>query len=181
MQEDDVKHLKELTGVGFLQTKRTLIQAEGNFDKAFQILKDEEFEIARKRTAKITRYSTLGHYMHANHQAAVLVEVCCESDTTASSQLFNALADDIAMHITATGCMYVSKSDVPSSVVDRMLLEPNGEEGLELFYRTNCLLEQPYYRDGDLSVGDLVLQFIYTNKENIFIKRFVLYEASRMP
>lgn len=103
------------------------------------------------------------------------MELCCESDLTSTSGSFLKFANDLAMHIAATKCDYLSKEDVPNRIIEEI-----GEDKREDFYRKHCLLEQRYYRDEEKSIQDVILEFIYTHKENVEVKRFVYYEAGRI-
>lgn len=192
---ESIKKLREETGVGIMDVKHALIKADGNYDKALKALKEEGMLIAKKRTAKITKHSTIGYYIHANQRIAVLVELSCESDITSKSDFFIKFANDIAMHIAAMNCQYISRDDVPEDLIEQMrkniicqtknenksnsTIEKIVKRKLEKFYQTNCLLEQKYYRDKKKSIQDIIMEFIYKHKENIEIKRFVYYEAGK--
>lgn len=191
MNIDDIKKLRKETEVGVLDAKKALIKANGDYDEALRLLEEEGMEIAKKRTAKITKHSTIGYYIHTKQRIAVLVELACESDTTSTANFFTEFANDIAMHIAAKNCKYISKQDVPEDLIERMCndficeAENEGlsESGIELFvnekietyYQTSCLLEQRYYRDEDRTIHDIIMEFIYKYKENVEIKRFVSY------
>jgi len=175
MELKRIKKLRELTGVGVMDVKNALVKADGDYDNALKTLKEEGMLIAKKRTAKITRHSTIGYYVHSNQRIAVLVELCCESDITSTSSFFMEFANDIAMHIAATNCDYLSKEDIPNELIEEV------DEGkLEDFYQKHCLLEQKYFREEEKSVQDVIMEFIYTHKENVEVKQFVCYEAGRI-
>lgn len=174
MNKENIVKLRELTGVGMMQAKNALVKANGNYNIALQALNEEGMKIAKKRTAKITRYSTIGYYIHHNQRIAVLVEVSCESDITSTADFFIEFSNDIARHIAVTNPEYLTKEDIPDEVLETVIQDEH-----ENFYKEHCLLEQTYYRDENKSVQDVIMEFIYTNKENVEIKRFVYYEANR--
>jgi elongation factor Ts len=164
---EKIKRLREETNVGFMHAKKAYEKADGDYEKALLALQEEGWRIANNRTAKLTRHSTIGYYVHANQRVVAMVELCCETDLTASADFFNRFANEIAMHIAAKGPKYLSKDAVPN----------------ELLYETDlqkeCLLEQKYVRDEEKTIKELIMEFIYTHKENTEIKRFVCYHAIR--
>lgn len=164
---NNVKRLREETNVGFMHAKNAYEKADGDYEKALLALQEEGWKIAKNRTAKLTRHSTIGYYVHANQRVGAIVELCCESDLTASADFFNRFANEIAMHIAAKDPKYLSKDDVPKELF------------CEIDIQKDCLLEQKYVRDEEMTIKELIMEFIYTHKENTEIKRFVCYHAVR--
>lgn len=164
---DDIKRLRKETNVGLLHVKNAYEKAENNYDKALVELQEEGWKIAKNRTAKLTKHSTIGYYIHANQRVGAMVELWCETDLTASAEFFNQFANNIAMHIAATNPKYISKGDVPCENIK------------ELEIQRNCLLHQKYILDEEKTIEELIMEFIYTHKENVEIKRFVCYQALR--
>lgn len=113
-----------------MDVKKALVKAGGDYGRALKALKEEGMLIAKKRTAKITRHSSIGYYIHTNQRIAVLVELCCESDLTSISNFFLKFANELAMHIAATKCEYLSKEDVPKKIIEEI-----GEDMHEDFYQ----------------------------------------------
>lgn len=103
-----------------------------------------------------------------------MVEVSCESDLTASAKFFNEFANNIAMHIAATNCCYISRKDIPKAVYENI-----AESDMEAFCAKNCLLEQQYILDDRMKISDLLISFVYKHKENVKINRFSCYKARR--
>lgn len=195
MNIEKLKNLRKQTEVGVTDAKRALIKADGDYDKALQALKDDGLLIAKKKAAKITKFSTIGYYIHTKRRIAVLVELWCESEIASQTEEFTNLADDIAMHIAAKNPHYISKSDVPKELVEQLqceflaqakienkpdsLIETIVDGKMKKFYQDNCLLEQRYYRDEEKSMQEVLIWSVYTLKENIEIKRFVRYETGK--
>ncbi len=149
VRKKQVRLLHEQTGAGYLDIKRALDETNDDDSLAASILSENRMKIARKRTARLTKTGIIDSYIHTNHRIGALVEISCETEFIASSEVFRELARDMAMHITATN---------PSSIDD--------------------LLNQQYYRDPDKSVSDILLGCIASFKENVVVKRFIRYEVN---
>lgn len=145
-----IKQLREKTGVGMLDCKNALIQANGEYEKALTILKEKGIESAKKRTYRLTKCGIIGHYIHNNQQLAVLVEVHCETEVAASTPIFKNFVHDIAIHIAAS---------TPDDI--------------------NALMQQEYYKDESKTVQDVFLEFIAILRENVTVKRFVCLEVGK--
>ena len=187
-----VKELRSVTGAGVLDCKNALEEANGDFDKAVELLKKKGLAAAAKRAGRAAKDGIIGHYVHMDGRVAALVEVNCETDFVARTEEFQTLAHDLAMQVVAGRPQYLSKEDVPAKVLEkereiyRAQMKDSGKpehiidrivEGkLQKFYTEVCLLEQPFIKDDDLTVKDLIAQTIARTGENLRVRRFVRYE-----
>jgi len=187
-----VKALRDTTGAGMMDCKKALQEAEGDQDKALRILREKGLAGARKRAGRSTADGIIDAYIHLNNRVGVLVEVNCETDFVARNETFRAMVHDIAMHIAALSPLYVSEEDVPEEVLEqereinraRALEEGKPEkvvdkivEGrMKKFFEEVCLLNQPFVKDDDITVGELVQRTIAAVGENIVVNRFIRYE-----
>ena len=188
-----VKDLRERTGAGMMECKSALVEAKGDIGDAEVVLRKRGIASAHKKSSRATRQGLIGSYIHHGGQLGVLVEVNCESDFVARTDDFKELVHDVAMHIAAADPQFIRKEDVTKAVLDqerdiyraRTLAEGKPEkvvdrivEGrMEKFYEEVCLLEQPFVKDGSLSVGQLVKTKIAKLGENITIARFVRFKV----
>ncbi|MGI6571425.1 MAG: translation elongation factor Ts [Caldicoprobacterales bacterium] len=187
-----VKELRDLTGAGMMDCKRALQEAEGNMEKAVEILREKGLSAAAKKAGRIAAEGVVESYIHMGGKIGVLVEVNCETDFVAKTAEFKSFVRDIAMHIAASNPKYLSKEDVPEEViakekeilraqalnegkpekiVDRMV-----EGRIKKYYSEICLLEQPFVKDTDKTIQDIVNEQISTIGEKISIRRFVRYQ-----
>ncbi len=187
-----IKELREKTAAGMMDCKKALEEAEGNMEKAIEILRKKGLSDAAKKTGRITAEGVIDAYIHGNGRIGVLVEVNCETDFVAKNEKFKKFVKEIAMQIAAQSPLYVSREDIPESVMEKekSILKAQAEnegkpqnvvdkivEGrLEKYFQNVCLLEQPYIRDTDKTVKELLLETISVLGENITIRRFVRYE-----
>lgn len=183
----EVKRLKDLTGVGLTDAKAALEEANGDFDKALEAMRKKGLTKAEKRGEREARAGVLGTYNHDN-RIGVLVEVNCETDFVARNEIFTNLVKDIAMHIAASSPEYVSAEDVPSDVRDKVQSEfeekakaegkPDNmvakivEGQVSKYFAERCLLEQPFVKNPDQTVGDYVKEHNARLGENIVVRRF---------
>lgn len=190
---DQIKELREITGAGVLDCRKTLEQVGGEMDKAIEILREKGLAKAAKREERETSEGVLDLYSHGNGRIGVMVEVNCETDFVARSKVFRDLAHEIALHIAAAGPMYVHPDDIPDEVLEqereaarRLGLDEGKPENiidriiegrLEKFRNENCLLRQPYIRDDSITVQDLINQNIASTGEKIVVGRFVRWEV----
>jgi len=186
-----VKELRERTSAPMMDCKRALTEAEGDMDKAVDLLRKKGLAAAAKRAGRATAEGAVGSYIHAGGKIGVLVEVNCETDFVARTEEFQELVKDIAMHIAASEPRYVERGEVtaadlereraiyreqalesgkPENVVDRIV-----EGKLGKFYAETVLLEQPFVKDPDKSVGDLITEKVAKIGENIRVRRFSRY------
>jgi elongation factor Ts len=192
-----VKELREKTGAGVMDCKEALAASEGSIEGAVDYLRKKGLQTAAKRSARSTREGVVGSYIHGGGRLGVLVEVNCETDFVARTDEFQELVRDLAMHIAASNPQYIARQDVPSAILDkeRQILEEQAKssgrpqnviarivEGrLEKYFQEVCLLEQPFVKNPDISVTDLIKAKIAKTGENITVgrySRFVLGEAS---
>lgn len=174
MSIKEIKIIRNETGIGLKSAQKVLEAADGDLEKALDCVKEEGRRIAFQRTAKPTKASTIGFYVHGNQKIVAMVEVSCESDLTAASDFFNEFANRIAMHIAANESKYISRKDVPCEI-----LEDIPANKLNEFYKKNCLLEQAYVCDESITISDFIFEFIYKHKENVEINRFSCYTSRR--
>ncbi|NLX69390.1 MAG: translation elongation factor Ts [Clostridiales bacterium] len=187
-----VKELRERTGAGMMDCKKALQDANGDIEKAIELLRERGLAAAAKKTGRIAAEGIVDSYIHFGGKIGVLVEVNCETDFVAKTDDFKSFVRDIAMHIAAANPQYLSRDDVPQEVVEKereILRIQTLNEGkpekivdkivdgrINKFYKEVCLLEQPYVRDPDKTVQDVVMETIAKFGENINIRRFTRYE-----
>ena len=184
---DTIKRLKELTGVGLTDAKAALTEANGDFDKALEAMRKKGQTKAEKRGEREARAGVIGSYVH-DGRIGVLVEVNCETDFVARNEKFTDLVKDLTLHIAASAPEYVSADDIPAEAKDKMTAEftekvkaegkpekivPNIVEGmLKKYFAERCLLDQPFIKNPDQSVGDLVKEANAILGENVVVRRF---------
>jgi elongation factor Ts len=183
-----VKELRERTGAGMMDCKNALLESQGEMEKAIDILRKKGLASAAKKASRVTAEGTVGSYIHGGGKIGVLVEVNCETDFVARTDQFQELVRDIAMHIAAADPRFVRREEVTEDVLarereiyrERTLAEGKPEkvvdkivEGrMEKFFSEAVLLEQPFIKDPDKTVGELVAERIGKIGENIQVRRF---------
>lgn len=188
---EEVKKLKELTGVGLTDAKRALEEAGGDFDKALEEMRKKGLTKAEKRGEREASQGTVASYIHAD-RIGVLVEVNCETDFVARTDDFKNLVHDLAMQIAATTPRYIKLEDVPaeereaktSEFTEKVKAEGKPEqmvpqivEGMiKKYFAEHCLMEQPFIKNPDETVGDLVKNHIAKLGENIVLRRMARFE-----
>jgi len=188
---EDVKKLRDETGVGIMDCKAALSKANGDAEKAKQILREEGKELLAHRGREATD-GRIEAYVHHSGKVGVLVEVACNTDFAANSDGFRQFARDLAMHVAAARPRYVAPEDVPADDIEeekeiyRKQVEKEGKppqivekiiEGrLKKFYTEACLLKQPFVKDPSRAVEDLLAELCAQTGETILIKRFARYE-----
>ena len=160
-----IKELRELTGVGMLDCKNALEEADGDLEKAKQILRRRGIAVAEKRAGRETAQGLVQAYIHPDGRLGALVELNCETDFVARTDEFKALAHDLAMQVAATEPSYVSPEDLPP--------DSDGDP------RDVCLLAQPFIKDPNRSVQDLINDSISKTGENIRVRRFQRFQLGR--
>ncbi len=184
---DEVKRLRDLTGVGLTDAKRALEETDGDFDKALEDMRKKGITKAEKRGEREARAGIIGTYNHDN-RIGVMVEVNCETDFVARNELFTELVKDIAMHIAASSPEFVSVDNIPTEVQDKAkadFAEKVAAEGkpanmvdqivagmLKKHFAERCLLDQPFIKNPDQTVGELVQAANAKLGENIVVRRF---------
>jgi elongation factor Ts len=188
----EVKQLHEQTGAGYIDAKKALEKANGDVEKAITVLREQGISIAEKKAIGLAKEGTIGIYLHSNKRIGVMVEVNCESDFAAETRFFKDLAHNLAMHIAVMNPICISHTNLlPETIAEekdiyekqaRMTNKPEAviisiiEGRLKKYYQTNCLLDQPYFKDSGKSVNDVIFECIAVLKENITVKRFIRYE-----
>jgi len=160
-----VKELRELTGVGMLDCKNALEEAQGDLEKAKQILRRRGIAVAEKRAGRETAQGLVEAYIHPDGRLGALLELNCETDFVARTDEFKALAHDLAMQVAATEPQYVSPEELPP--------DSDGDP------RDLCLLAQPFIKDANRSVQDLINDAIAKTGENIRVRRFQRFQLGR--
>jgi elongation factor Ts len=188
-----VKDLREKTGAGMMDCKKALAESGGNFEKAVDYLRQKGLATAARRAGRVTSEGQIGSYVHAGGKIGVMVEVNCETDFVAKTDDFQAFAKDIAMHIAASSPLYIQRENVPPEVLERereiyraqareagkpeKIMEKIVEGKLEKFYGEVCLLEQPFIKDPDRTVQDLLNGLIGKLGEKVEIRRFLRFQV----
>ncbi len=188
-----VKQLREKTGAGMMDCKQALVECDADMDKAVDFLRKKGLATAQKRAGRAMTEGTVQSYIHMGGKLGVMVEVNCETDFVAKNEDFLNFAKNIAMHIAATNPLGIRPEDVSEAVVNRekeiyqaQALEmgkpenvvPKIVEGkMNKFFKDNCLLNQAYVRNPELSVEDLLNELIAKIGENISIRRFARYQT----
>ncbi len=190
-----VKELREKTGAGMMDCKKALAECDGDMDKALSFLREKGLAQAEKRAGRQTAEGIIDAYIHMGGRIGVLVEVNCETDFVARNDEFKEFAHDVALHVAASSPEYVHPEDVPEDVLaeERRVLEAQAkEEGkpehiipkivegrMGKFYERVCLLEQPFVKDPDRKVAEVLKEKIALIGENIRISRFVRFEVGQ--
>jgi len=183
-----VKELREATSAGILDCKKALTDAGGDFASAVEILRKKGLSSAAKKASRETNEGVIGHYIHPGSKMASLVEVNCETDFVARTEQFQDLARDLAMHVVAANPIYLAREDVPADMVEREkaiyseqmansgkpahVLEKIAEGKLDKWYTEVCLLEQPFVKDPNHKIQELLTSAIASLGENIKINKF---------
>ncbi len=183
----EIKRLRELTGVGMTDAKKALDEADGDFDKALAEMRKKGLTKAEKRGEREARAGVIGSYLHDN-RIGVLVEINCETDFVARNEIFAAMVKDIAMHIAASDPRFVSADDVPAEERERVAAEftekvknegkPENmvakivEGMLKKYFAEKCLLDQPFVKNPDQTVGDFLKENNAKLGENLVVRRF---------
>jgi len=188
-----VKELRDRTGAGMMECKKALQEAKGDIGDAEVVLRKRGISSAGKKAGRATRQGLIGSYIHAGGQLGVMVEVNCESDFVARTDVFQELVHDVAMHIAAADPRYLRREDVPAAVLEkekeiaraRALLEGKPEKILDRivegrlgkFYEEVCLLDQPFVKEATLTIDQLVKTKVAKLGENITVSRFTRFKV----
>lgn len=183
---EDIKRLRELTGVGITDAKKALVESDGNFDKALEAMRKKGLTKAEKRGEREARAGVIGTYNH-DGRIGVLVEVNCETDFVARNEIFTNLVKDISMHVAASAPQYVSVDDVPAEEKEKVTAEFTDKAKSEgkpadmldkivdgmtkKHFAERCLMDQPFVKNPDQTVGEYVKEHIAKLGENIVVRR----------
>lgn len=187
-----IKDLREKTGVGIMDCKEALTECEGDIQKAIEHLRKKGIATAKKRGGRTTSQGQVQSYIHGGGKIGVLVEVNCETDFTGKTEDFTLFVRDLAMQIAATSPVAIDRDQVPEEILQKEreiyasqaretgkpenVIEKIVEGKLKKFYSEACLLEQPFVKNPDITVQDLVNEMMAKTGENIVIKRFSRFQ-----
>ncbi len=191
-----IKALREKTGAGMMECKKAITEAEGNEDRAIEILRERGLASAKKKEGRVAAEGVVGSYIHMGGKVGVLVEVNCETDFVARGEEFQQLVKDIAMHIAAAEPRHVSREEVTAETLDKereiaraqakndpknankpdQVIDKIVEGRLNKFYEEFVLLDQPFIKDPAKTVGELVTEKIAKTGEKVTIRRFARYK-----
>ncbi len=191
-----VKALRDKTNAGMADCKKALVEAEGNEEKAIDLLRKKGLAQAAKREGRIAAEGVVGSYIHMGGKVGVLVEINCETDFVARTDSFQQFVKDIAMHICASEPRYVNKEEVPADVVEREkeialgqamadpknaskpanIIEKMVEGRVAKFFTEAVLLEQPFVKDQAITIGELAAKVSAETGEKVSIRRFTRYK-----
>ena len=188
----EVKELRDRSGVGMMDCKKALIEANGDLDKAFEVLRKNGIAKAQKKAGRDAKEGSVVSYIHPGAKLGVLLELNCETDFVANTDDFKDLANDICMHIAATAPISVKSEDVDSLIVDKEkeiyidqakksgkpdeIVEKMVEGRLKKFFQENVLLEQNFVKDPSKTITDLITDKVSVLGENIVINSFSRFQ-----
>lgn len=191
-----IKELREMTGAGILDCRKALEQANGDYDKAVDFLREKGLATAAKRSDRQASEGMVELYSHGNGRVGVMVEVNCETDFVARSESFRTFAHELALQIAAGAPLYIRVEDIPANVLEHekeIARARAREEGkpeavidrivdgrLEKFIDEVCLLRQAYIRDEEVTIEKLLMQHVASIGENIVIRRFMRWELGEV-
>ena len=186
-----VKELRDRTGAGIMDCKKVLVETDGNIEKSIELLRERGIAKAAKKAGRIAAEGLVEAYIH-NGKYGALVEVNSETDFVAKNEDFRSFVRDVAMHIVSANPKYVSREEVPAEVVEHekevlkaqalnegkpeAIVDKMVEGRINKFFEEVCLLDQPFVKDPDKTVRDVLNDKIATIGENIVIRRFVRFE-----
>lgn len=187
-----VKELRERTGAGMMDCKKALTEMQGDLEKAIDFLREKGLSTAAKKAGRIAAEGVVESYIHGGGRIGVLLELNCETDFVAKTDGFKTLARDVAMQVAAANPNYVRREEVPAEIVERekeVLRVQALNEGkpanivekmivgrIEKFYKEACLMEQPFIKNPDQTITQLINESIVKIGENISIRRFTRYQ-----
>ena len=187
-----VKELRERTQAGMMDCKKALLATDGNIEKAVEYLREKGLSAAVKKAGRVASEGMVDSYIHMGGKIGVLVEVNCETDFVAKTDTFKALVHDVALQIAASNPLFISKDEVPATNLEKereilraqalnegkpeKIVERMVEGRIEKYYKEVCLLEQPFVKNPDITVQDLVNEATLASGEKIAIRRFTRYE-----
>lgn len=186
-----VQELRAKTGAGIMDCKRALTETDGDIEKAVEALRKKGLASAAKKVGRVTSEGLVASYIHGGGKLGVLVEVNCETDFVARTEQFQQLVKDLSMHIAAANPLYLTREDVPQEILDKereiyraqfadsgkpeKVIEKIAEGKLEKYFSDVCLYEQPFVKDPDKTVQQLVTETVAQLGENLNIRRFARF------
>ncbi|MDF2891416.1 MAG: translation elongation factor Ts, partial [Clostridia bacterium] len=187
-----VKELRERTGAGMMDCKKVLVETNGDIDKAIELLREKGLAAAAKKAGRIASEGIVEAYIHGGGRIGVLIEVNSETDFVAKNADFRAFVKDMAMQVAATNPMFVSRDQVDQTIIEKekeifrhqalnegkpeKIVDKMVEGRIEKYYKEICLLEQPFVKNPDMTVQELLNTMIAKIGENLSIRRFTRYE-----
>jgi elongation factor Ts len=186
---EKIKELREQTGAGVVECKNVLEESKGDIEEAVKILRKKGLAKAGKKASRQTGDGLIASYIHPGSKIGVLVEVNCETDFVAKNGDFKQLVKDITMHIAASNPQYITSDEVPQEIIEQEkgivreefsdkpdnIVEKIALGRLKKYFSENCLMDQPFVKDEDITIKDYVASYIAKLGENIKIKRFARY------
>lgn len=193
---EQIKKLRVATGAGILDCRKALEQADGDFDKALEFLREKGLATAAKRADRQASEGVVELYSHGNGRVGVMVEINCETDFVGRSEAFRTFAHEIALQIAAAAPKYIREADIPAETMESLVKEERAvakvrlqEEGrpeamvdqvvegrMEKYKDEVCLMRQPYIRDEAITIENLLMQNVAAIGENLVIRRFARWE-----
>jgi len=189
---EQVKKLREVTGAGMMDCKKALQDAQGDLDRAVEILRERGLASAQKRAGRSANQGLVDAYVHFNNTVGVLVEVNCETDFVANTEEFRRLARDVALHIGSAMPQWVTRDEVPNDLLEteRRIYEAEARQAgkpdkvldrivegkLQAFFETTVLVDQPFVKDTDRAVQQLLDEVSAKVGEKVAVRRFVRYK-----
>ncbi len=189
---EQIKELRAMTGAGVLDCRKALEASGGDMQKAVEWLKEKGMAIAAKKAGREAKEGVIGVYVHHDKKTAAMLELNCETDFVARTDEFQSLARELAMHVVAAKPVYVSPEEIPADELESVkakfaeeareagkpenVVEKIVEGKIAKYYEEVCLLEQPFVRDPDVKVKDLIKGNIAKLGENIVVRRFARFE-----
>lgn len=187
-----VKELRDRTNAGMMDCKKALQECACDMEKAIAWLRQKGLAVAAKRAGRATSEGAIQSYIHAGSKLGVMVEINCETDFVAKTDQFIQFTKDVAMHIAASNPVCIKREDVPQDILEKEreiyknqaidagkpehIAEKMVTGRIEKFYKEICLLEQPFVKNPDISIQDLLNDLIAKMGENISIRRFIRYQ-----
>lgn len=188
---NEIKQLREITGLGVMECKKALSESDGDIKKAKKILKKKGMKIAEKKSSRVTREGVIDSYIHYNSKLGAMVEVNCETDFVSKNENFLKLVHDIAMHVAAANPLYIDRNKISEEIINEKkksffleaiedgkpkdIAEKIAEQKMEEFFNNNCILEQNFIKNEEITVKELINEAIARMGENIEINRFVRF------
>ncbi|MGM0651828.1 MAG: translation elongation factor Ts [Bacillota bacterium] len=187
-----VKSLREKTGAGMMDCKKALQETEGDLEKAVDLLREKGLSAAAKRAGRAANQGIIDSYIHLGGKIGVLVEVNCETDFVARNDEFRQFVRNLCLQVAATNPAYLSKNDVPESILEKesqiikaqalndgkpeKVIDKIVEGRLTKYYSENCLMEQAFVKDEEITISELLTDLIAKIGENIVVRRFCRFE-----
>ena len=187
-----VKELREATGVGMMECKKALTETNGDFEKAMEWLRKKGIASAEKKAGRVAAEGVVESYIHMGGKIGVMIEVNCETDFVAKTPEFKNFVRDIAMHIAAANPSYLNREEVPAEILEKereilraqalnegkpeKIVDRMVEGRIKKYYEDNCLMNQKFVKDPDVTISQMVTEKTLTIGEKLSVRRFVRFE-----